>query len=42
MSLYLTNLYPSFYANIASGTILFVAFVLLYKNFSKISRLDPM
>ena len=32
---------PSFYAHIINGLLLFVAFIILYKNYSKISNLDP-
>ena len=32
---------PSFYAHILNGLLLFVVFILLYKNYSKIIRLEP-
>jgi hypothetical protein len=32
---------PSFYAHIINGLLLLVAFVLLLKNYSKISNLEP-
>lgn len=37
------NIYnkPSFYAHIINGLFLFVAFVLLFKKFSQIKRLEP-
>ena len=34
-------LYPSFYAHIVNALLLFLAFMLLYKNYSKIIHLDP-
>jgi hypothetical protein len=34
-------MFPSFYAHIMNGLILLVAFIILYKNYSKISNLDP-
>jgi hypothetical protein len=37
------NLYlaPSFYAHIINGLLMLFAFILLYKNYSKISNLEP-
>lgn len=32
---------PSFYAHIINGLLMLFAFVLLYKNYSKISNLEP-
>ena len=32
---------PSFYAHALNGLFLFLAFVLLYNNYSKIIRLEP-
>ena len=32
---------PSFYAHIINGLLMLIAFVLLYKNYSKISNLEP-
>ena len=32
---------PSFYAHIINGLFLFFAFILLYKNYSKIIHLEP-
>ena len=32
---------PSFYAHILNGLLLFIAFILLYKNYSKIIHLEP-
>ena len=32
---------PSFYAHIINGLLMLAAFVLLYKNYSKISKLEP-
>lgn len=32
---------PSFYAHIINGLLMLAAFVLLYKNYSKISNLEP-
>ena len=32
---------PSFYAHIINGLLMLFAFVLLYKNYSKISKLEP-
>ena len=32
---------PSFYAHIINGLLILIAFVLLYKNYSKISNLEP-
>lgn len=34
-------LFPSFYAHIINGILLLVAFILLFKNYSKISNLEP-
>jgi hypothetical protein len=34
-------LHPSFYAHILNGILLFIAIILLYKNYYKISRLEP-
>jgi hypothetical protein len=36
--IYLT---PSFYSHISNGVLLFIAFILLYKNYSKIIHLEP-
>jgi hypothetical protein len=38
MNVYLT---PSFYAHILNSVLIVVALVILYKNYSKISRLEP-
>jgi len=37
------NLYliPSFYAHVINGILIFIAIIVLYKNYSKISRLEP-
>ena len=37
------NLYlaPSFYAHIINGLLMLMAFILLYKNYSKITNLEP-
>ena len=37
------NIYsvPSFYAHILNGILLFIAFIMVYKNYSKIIKLDP-
>ena len=32
---------PSFYAHIINGLLMLAAFMLLYKNYSKISKLEP-
>jgi hypothetical protein len=32
---------PSFYYHIGNGILLFIAFLLLYKNYSKIINLEP-
>ena len=32
---------PSFYAHIINGLLMLAAFVLLYKNYSTISKLEP-
>jgi hypothetical protein len=32
---------PSFFAHIINGLLMLVAFMLLYKNYSKISNLEP-
>ena len=32
---------PSFYAHIINGILMLCAFILLYKNYSKISKLEP-
>lgn len=32
---------PSFYAHIMNGIVLLIAFILLYTNYSKITRLEP-
>jgi len=39
----MNNLYskPSFYSHISNGVLLFIAFIFLYKNYSKIIRLEP-
>jgi len=34
-------LMPSFYAHIFNGLLLLIAFIVLYKNYSKLSYLDP-
>ena len=36
--IYLT---PSFYSHLINGVLLFIAFILLYKYFSKITQLEP-
>ena len=37
------NMYlaPSFYAHVINGLLMLMAFILLYKNYSKISNLEP-
>ena len=37
------NMYvaPSFYAHIINGLLMLIAFILLYKNYSKVSNLEP-
>lgn len=37
------NIYntPSFYSHIINGLFLLLAFILLYKNYSQIKKLDP-
>jgi hypothetical protein len=37
------NIYliPSFYAHVINGILIFIAIIVLYKNYSKISRLEP-
>jgi len=37
------NIYliPSFYAHVINGILIFIAIIVLYKNHSKISRLEP-
>lgn len=37
------NMYlaPSFYAHIINGLLMLTAFILLYNNYSKISKLEP-
>ena len=37
------NIYntPSFYAHIINGLLLFIAFVLVYKNYSQIKKIEP-
>jgi hypothetical protein len=39
----MNNIYlvPSFYAHIINGILIFVAVIVLYNNYSKISRLEP-
>ena len=39
----MTNIYavPSFYAHMINGLLILMAFILLYKNYSKISNLEP-
>jgi len=32
---------PSFYAHVINGLLLLFAFILLYKNYSTIKKLDP-
>ena len=32
---------PSFYAHIINGLLMLFVFILLYKNYSKISKLEP-
>ena len=32
---------PSFYAHVINGLLLFIAFILLYRNYSKIIHLEP-
>jgi hypothetical protein len=32
---------PSIYAHILNGALMLIAFVILYKNYSKISNLEP-
>jgi len=34
-------MYPSFYAHVLNGILLFIAIVLLYSNYSKITHLEP-
>ena len=34
-------IFPSFYAHILNGVTLLFAFILLYKNYSKILNLEP-
>lgn len=34
-------LVPSFYSHIINGVFLFIAFILLYKDYSKIIHLEP-
>jgi hypothetical protein len=34
-------LVPSYYAHIMNGLLLFVAFIVFYKNYSKIRHLEP-
>ena len=34
-------LIPSFYAHIFNGLLLLVAFIMLYKNYSKLTNLEP-
>ena len=33
--------YPSFYAHVLNGILLFIAMILLYTNYSKIIQLEP-
>jgi hypothetical protein len=39
--MYQTFFIPSIYAHIFNGILLLVAVVLLYKNYSKLTRLEP-
>lgn len=32
---------PSFYSHIMNGVLLFITFIFLYKNYSKIIRIEP-
>lgn len=34
-------LIPSFYAHIINGLLLLVAFIMLYRNYSKLTNLEP-
>jgi hypothetical protein len=34
-------MYPSFYAHILNGVLLFIAMIMLYTNYSKIIQLEP-
>ena len=34
-------MYPSFYAHVLNGILLFIAMILLYTNYSKIIQLEP-
>ena len=34
-------LIPSFYAHILNGLLLLVAFIMLYRNYSKLTNLEP-
>ena len=34
-------LFPSFYAHIINGFLLLAAFIMLYQNYSKISKIEP-
>jgi hypothetical protein len=41
-SFYAPSFYaPSFYAHVINGLLMLAAFMLLYKNYSKISNLEP-
>jgi hypothetical protein len=39
--MYQTFFIPSIYAHIFNGMLLLVAVILLYKNYSKLTRLEP-
>ena len=34
-------LIPSFYAHILNGLLLLIAFIMLYRNYSKLTNLEP-
>ena len=34
-------MYPSFYAHVLNGVLLFIAIILFYTNYSKIIQLEP-
>jgi hypothetical protein len=34
-------MYPSFYAHVLNGVLLFIAMIMLYTNYSKIIQLEP-
>ena len=39
--MYNINLIPSVYAHIINGVLLFIAVIILFKNYNKISNLEP-